>query len=287
MRLNPNVVALQGMKPWHSVAGEVRLPPNEVHIWSAGLRVEGAAFCACWDVLSPEESRRASSYRFAKDRREFVVTRAVLRQILAHYTGESAADLCFDSSSSGKPVLRGRQGLHFSVSHSSDLALLAVARNPVGIDVEQMRSGILWQTAVGHYLSPREQSYVQTLPVAARTGALYRCWTRKEAVLKALGTGLLYPPQQVSGLPESKKSCVVSLLERRWVVRQVPAPQSYAAAVAIEDSGQRIQWRRWKFPVTTFFRPRRTDSDSANFAGVHPTHLPVLSIELGAQGSWR
>jgi 4'-phosphopantetheinyl transferase len=287
MRLNLNVVPQQAMKPWQSVADEVRLPPHEAHIWSAGLHVQGSAFCACWDVLTPEETRLASSYRFAKDRREFVVTRAVLRQILAHYTGEAAADLCFDSSSSGKPVLRGRQGLHFSVSHSSGLALLAIARNPVGIDVEQTRSGILWQTAVGHYLSPREQSYVQALPVAARTVALHRCWTRKEAVLKALGTGLLYPPQQVRVLPESKKPCVVSLLERRWVVRQVPAPRSYTAAVAVEVSGQRIQWRRWKFPVTTFFGPRRTDSDSADFPAAHPTHLPVLSIELGAQGSWR
>jgi 4'-phosphopantetheinyl transferase len=287
MRLNPNAVPQQAMKPWQSVAGEVRLPPHEVHIWSAGLHVEGAALCACWDLLSPEEARRASSYRFAKDRREFVITRAVLRQILAHYTGESSADLCFDSSSSGKPVLRGREGLHFSVSHSADLALLAVARNPVGIDLEHTHSGTLWQTAVGHYLSPREQSYVQALPVAARTAALYRCWTRKEAVLKALGTGLLYPPQQVRVLPESKRSCVLGLLGRRWVVRQVPAPRGYTAAVAIEGPGRRIQSRRWKFPVTTFFRPRLTDRDSASFPAVHSTPLPVLSIELGAQGSWR
>lgn len=267
--------APQQANQWRGVADEVRLPPHEVHIWSAGLQVEGATFCACWDLLSREETRRASSYRLAKDRRQFVATRAVLRQILAHYTGESAADLNFDSSSSGKPVLRGKQGLHFSVSHSSDLALLAVARNPVGIDVEHRHSGILWQTAVGHYLSPREQSYVQALPVAARTVALYRCWTRKEAVLKALGTGLLYPPQQVSALPESKKPCVMSLLGRNWVVRRVPAPRGYAAAAAIEESGQRIKWRRWKFPAATFFMQRHTDGESANFPAVHPTHLPV------------
>jgi 4'-phosphopantetheinyl transferase len=287
VRLNPNIVPQQAMTQWPGVADEVRLPPHEVHIWSAGLHLEGAALCACWDLLSREETRRASTYRFAKDRREFVVTRAVLRQILADYTDQPAAALCFDSSSSGKPVLRGRQDLHFSVSHSSDLALFAVARKPVGIDVEHRHSGMLWQTAVAHYLSPREQSYVQALPVAARTVALYRCWTRKEAVLKAFGTGLLYPPQQVSVLPESKKPSVVSLLGRNWVVRQVPAPRGYAAAVAIEESSQRIKWRRWKFPVTTLFRQRRTDCDSAKSPAANLTHLPVLSIELGAQGSWR
>ena len=80
-------------------AEKICLPVDEAHIWSAGLRVGGPPLCACWDLLSPEEMRVALGRRFAKNRREFLVTRSLLRQILAHYTGRATADLCFDSNS--------------------------------------------------------------------------------------------------------------------------------------------------------------------------------------------
>lgn len=224
----------------------LRLPSGEVHIWWVGLHVEGAALCACWDLLSPEETRAASSYRFVKDLREFVVTRAVLRQILARYTGQSPSDLRFESGSGGKPVLQGTPSVHFSVSHCSDIALLAVARVRIGIDVEYVRPGNFWQKAIGHCLTSRERAYLEALPIGLRPATLYRFWTRKEAILKAMGTGLLYPPQQVTVLPEVSDPAVVSALGSNWLVRQVPSPDPYAAAVAIEASACKVKWRQWR-----------------------------------------
>ena len=84
----------------------LRLSPGEVHVWRVGLQIEGLALCACWDLLSPEETRVASSHRFVKEMREFVITRAVLRQMLARYTGQSAADLRFAFNPCGKPYFR-------------------------------------------------------------------------------------------------------------------------------------------------------------------------------------
>src|SRR5690242_20462405 len=134
----------QVQPPWHAAADELRLPAGEVHIWWVRLQMKGSALCQCWDLLSPEETRIASSHRFVKDLREFVITRAVLRQILARYTGQSAGDLRFNSTPGGKPMLRGSQGPHFSVSHCSDIALLAVARHRIGIDVEHVQPGNFW-----------------------------------------------------------------------------------------------------------------------------------------------
>ena len=102
-------------------------------------------------------------------------------------------------------------------------------------------------------LSDREQHYVRALPAGQRNQALYRCWTRKEAVLKALGTGLLYPPQQVNVIAGAKKTCVIRLFSRDWLIRQVAAPRGYAAAMAIEEPRCRIACRSRKFPVSTFF----------------------------------
>jgi 4'-phosphopantetheinyl transferase len=248
----------QSLAPWRAARNELHLPPGEVHLWWVGLQVEGPALCACWDLLLPEETRVASGYRFVKDLREFVVTRAVLRQILARYTGQSPADLRFESNPGGKAVLQGADSPHFSVSHCSDIALLAVARARIGIDVEHVRPGNFWQKIIEHCLSPRERAYLEALPEVSRTTALYRFWTRKEAVLKAMGTGLLYPPQQVSVLPDRNDPSVVNLFGHNWLVRQVPAPSCYEAAAAIEAPASSVKWRQWRFPVGTLLgQPRR------------------------------
>jgi 4'-phosphopantetheinyl transferase len=246
MAMRLKIIPQRALTQWHGAAEKICLPVDEVHIWSAGLRVGGAALCTCWDLLSSEEMRVALSHRFARDRREFVVTRALLRQILAHYTGRAAADLCFDSNTSGKPVLRGTQSLHFSVSHSRDLALLAIAHSQVGIDVEYIQTHVLRQAVIEQYLARPERSHLQALPAKARAVALYRCWTQKEAVLKAFGVGLLYPPRQLNVLAGGRKSHVVSALGRNWSVRQVAAPVGYAAAVAIEQPNCTIGRRQWR-----------------------------------------
>jgi 4'-phosphopantetheinyl transferase len=230
---------------WWGAAQKVCLPADEVHIWSADLRIGSADLCACWDLLSPEEKRFALAHRFSTDSREFAVTRALLRQILAHYAGRAAAGLCFDSTSGGKPLLRGAEGLHFSVSHSRDVGVLAIARRPVGVDVEYVQSHVVGQTVIEQFLSGPEQLRLQAMPAGARAVALYRYWTKKEAVLKALGVGLIYPPRNVNVLA-TRGSRVVRALGCRWFVREIAAPVGYAAAAAIEESPCRLRWRYWK-----------------------------------------
>ena len=252
MAMRLKIIPQGALTQWLGAAEKICLPLDEVHIWSAGLRVGGAALCTCWDLLSPEEKRVALCHRFAKDRRKFVVTRALLRQILARYAGRATADLCFDFNSSGKPVLRGAQSLHFSVSHSQDLALLAIAHSQVGIDVEYIQNVVLQQIVIEQYFTRAEQSHLQALPAEVRAVALYRCWTQKEAVLKALGVGLLYPPRHVNVLADGGKSHVVSALGRNWLVRRVDAPVGYAAAVAIEQPNCRLKWRQWRVHVEPF-----------------------------------
>jgi len=240
------IIPQRALTQWHGAAEKICLPLDEVHIWSAGLRVGGAALCTCWDLLSAEEMRVALDHRFAKDRREFVVTRALLRQVLAHYAGRATADLCFDSNSSGKPMLRGAQSFYFSVSHSRDLALLAIAHSQVGIDVEYMQSRVLPQSVIERYLARPERSHLRALPAKSRAVALYRCWTQKEAVLKGLGVGLLYPPRRVNVLADGRKPHVVSALGRNWLVRQLAAPVGYVATVAIEQPNCKIRRCQWR-----------------------------------------
>lgn len=225
---------------------KIPLLAEEVHIWSIDLRLAGAALCACWDLLSPEEKRLALRRRFAQDFREFVVCRALLRKILAQYVDDSAQDLCFDFNSSRKPILRGMPGLHFNLSHSQNHALVAIAHRPVGIDLEFIQTDCMQRAVVEQFLSTSEWSQLLRLPADARSASLFRCWTRKEAVLKAAGPGLLYPMRNLNVLAGSESAQVVSVMGRKWLVWQVAAPELYAAAAAIEHPKGEFRCRQWK-----------------------------------------
>src|SRR5260370_41607320 len=102
----------QSLAPWRAARNELHLPPGEVHLWWVGLQMEGPSLCVCWDLLSPEETQVASGYRFVKHLREFVVKRAVLRQNLARYTGQSLADFRFELKPSGKAVVQDKKRVH-------------------------------------------------------------------------------------------------------------------------------------------------------------------------------
>jgi phosphopantetheine--protein transferase-like protein len=91
------------------------------------------------------------------------------------------------------------------------------------------------QAVVEQFLSPSEWSQLQRLPSNASSAALFR-WTRKEAVLKAAGVGLLYPVRHLDVLVKSESAQIVSLMGRKWLLWQVDAPKLYAAAAAIEQS---------------------------------------------------
>jgi 4'-phosphopantetheinyl transferase len=228
---------------------KLSLPAEEVHIWSIDLRLAGGALCACWDLLSSEEMRLALRRRFAEDFREFVVCRALLRKILAQYGDDSPQDLCFDSTSR-KPILRGMPGLHFNLSHSQNHALVAVARRPVGIDLEFIQPECMRRAVVEQFLSSSERSQLLGLPAQARSAWLFHCWTRKEAVLKAAGPGLLYPVRNLNVVAGSESAQVVSVMGRSWLVWQVAAPELYAAAAAIEHSKGEFRCCQWEVQAT-------------------------------------
>jgi 4'-phosphopantetheinyl transferase len=227
---------------------KIPLPNEEVHVWSIDLRLGHAAMCSCWDLLSAEEVQDALRRRFAKDFQEFVVTRALLRKILAQYVDCSAPHLCFDSNSNGKPVLLGMPNLHFNLSHSRNYAVVAIAHRPVGIDLEFIKGNCMRQAVVEQLMSTSEWSQLLKLPAKARFTALFRCWTRKEAVLKAAGLGLLYPVRHLNVLAGSESNQLVSVMGRKWLLWEVAAPKLYAAAAAIEHPKGEFRCRQWKLP---------------------------------------
>jgi 4'-phosphopantetheinyl transferase len=233
------------------------LENNRVHIWRIPLDVasETAAECALW--LSSDERQRADRYRFDRHRRRFVVCRAGQRIILSRYLGKEPAQLCFVYGERGKPSLApqaGNRGLFFNVGNSSDLALCAVTRDrELGVDIEYAREVRDLTGLVTRFFAESEIEYLERLAPDERLRAFFGIWTQKEAVLKAVGTGLAFPLDQVVVSTASDQTCRVlqfgsnpNSANHWWLEALSPAP-GYIGAIAAQSP--QLASRCWNLDV--------------------------------------
>jgi 4'-phosphopantetheinyl transferase len=236
---------------WLPAARAGSLPAGELHVWRTTLDTMNDA--DLWNVLSEEERLRANRFHFSADRRRFANTRGILRRLLGGYLGRAASELTFGQGAAGKPALAdavGAADVRFNVSHSGSVALFAFACGvEVGVDVESCRPEIDACGLAERFFSQPESQRVRSAEGSARLAAFYACWTRKEACLKALGTGLALELASFSVLGAGDANDVVSVTIptpaglRRVSLRCVPAIADYDAAVAWEgDSQLQIRW---------------------------------------------
>jgi 4'-phosphopantetheinyl transferase len=221
----------------HIDEGPRALGDDELHVWSAPLDRP----CDL-GPLTEEELARGGRFKMERVRRQFLVARANLRWVLAGYLGVPAGDVRFAYEPSGKPVLHPLHAsrLHFNVSHSEGLALYAVTlRGRVGVDVELWRTIPDAQAVVERFFTPGEGVQFLALPEAERQSAFLRAWTRKEAVLKAIGRGVQSLDEcEVTFVP-GEAEAVLRLgddgaCSAKWFLKSwLPTPD-YVAAVATE-----------------------------------------------------
>jgi 4'-phosphopantetheinyl transferase len=142
-------------------------------------------------LADEEERRRAAKLATPVLQRRFLATRTVLRRLLAGYLGTAPGALRFAYGPHGKPRLAVDGGLHFNLSHAQGLAAFAFTRaGDIGVDVEVIRPLAHLDGMARRCLTPAELRGWWGLAVEDRVAAFFRAWTRKEAVLKALGAGV-------------------------------------------------------------------------------------------------
>jgi 4'-phosphopantetheinyl transferase len=140
--------------------------------------------------LVADEREAAAWFRFPRDRRRFVAARGLLPVLLARYLGAAPAAVAIRRDPGGKPRLDEPADLRFTVSHSDDLALYAVAwRREVGIDVERIQPALDWARLADRFFSAPERAALAAAGAHAAT-TFTRIWVGKEAYLKATGMGL-------------------------------------------------------------------------------------------------
>jgi 4'-phosphopantetheinyl transferase len=213
---------------------DIAAPPlrhGECHFWEAwidNIRLIPE------NLLSDEEKARAANILEPRTRRQFCVTRALLRHLLAHYLRMTPKAVRLAANAFGKPLLPSPHAdLYFNVSHSGARSVLAFSRQgPVGVDVEWRRDRHDVEELATLILHPREREIWQRLPPLRQATAFHDIWTRKEAFSKAVGEGLNLDFRQLDlGSHDllSRKFWKGS----RFHVRQIDLGPEYSAALAM------------------------------------------------------
>lgn len=228
------------------------LRADDVHVWRIALAVGDTLLACLRETLGEDERKRAERFHFEKDRRHFIAGRGSMRILLAGYLARRPEEVRFAYSNYGKPRLVDTDNagnLHFNLTHSHGLALLALTRGrDVGVDVERLRDMERdGEPLAERFFSPREVAALRSLPLELRREAFFHCWTRKEAYIKAVGKGLALPLDQFDvtlqpGEPAALLATQGDSQEaRRWSMRSLQPGEGFVAALAVEG----YSWNLW------------------------------------------
>lgn len=235
-------------------AARLRLNPEDlrdgnVHIWPVRLAASDPVLEWFRGLLSDPELARAESFRFERLRRLFALSRGALRVLLSRYLRCLPEEISFVYGEKGKPTLANNSSkLHFNTSHSGDIALFGFAMDlEIGVDVEQFRSMDDMPVIAARCFSAPEISDLESLPPDERVEAFFRCWTRKEAYIKATGNGLSSPLDsfRVTLLPGQPPRLTelfpAGRMARAWNLANLEIAEGYAAALAYQGEERGLE----------------------------------------------
>ena len=221
--------------------------PHAVHIWHVAIEIdEDQAQATAW--LSDAERARASAFSHLPSRARFTGARAALRGILAAYLGTRPEDVPIAIDDRGKPRAAGAPC--FNVSLSAGRAVVALALSPIGVDIERIEDRQGLQGIANRFLAPSEVVALRRLPADAFAAAFFGCWTRKEALAKALGLGLALPLRSFTvSVPPAPAALLASTDDRvtadAWTLMDLDTAPGFAGAVAASGSIDDILVREW------------------------------------------
>lgn len=215
-----------------SEPGGREIGPDEVHLWRFPLAAphDSAA------TLTEEDRARAEGMQSATARGSFVASQSALRALLSAYTSTPPGELAFSRGAHGKPMLEVPPSpIEFNMSHSGDWGVIALARVPVGVDVEQVRPGRHSPALEKRFLTGGERGLLRQRAGADGEAAFFFVWCRKEAYLKATGFGLAAPFSRIDSsaarLPELGENGAQLAGGTPWTVAEFLVDEEHTGAV--------------------------------------------------------
>lgn len=209
--------------------------PECIDVWRIDLAA-AADLAESFALLDADEQARAQRFHFPAHRRRFIVAHAAVRRILARRLGTAPDAIEFVRNGHGKPFLKDRAAPVFSLSHSHEMALCAVAAGgELGVDIEHRRD-VSHADLAHRYFAPDEVAALAALPTDRQADGFFACWSRKEAYIKAKGLGLSLPLDSFAVSVDAEATLRYSHHDpvdatrcRLW---EVPVASGYRAALA-------------------------------------------------------
>jgi 4'-phosphopantetheinyl transferase len=233
-----------------SESQKLTLQEHEVHVWRVALHTVSPSVESRASCLSADERTRSTQFVAPLGRRRFILSRIVLRHVLAGYHGTAAADVPLAREAGGRPFVQGADRLFFSLSHSGDVALIAVADVMVGVDVERIRPVERAAQIAHRILHPETVAVLGTLPQSEYVRAFLDAWTQREAHVKAVGGGLFRTADVLPFDPQQPEDATVRSVVSRadgseWSVARFLPYESARAAVAAPGALRAIRIMDW------------------------------------------
>lgn len=241
---------------WPNRADVPPLDDGTIHIWRIALAESESRLEHFRNLLTVEECERADRFLFDEHRRRFIVSRGQLRVLLGLYIDVVPRAVEFRYTNLGKPYFASGVSdphIEFNLTNSSDWALLAVTLGTeLGIDMEKIREMTNMEgLAQRFFAQPEIDAIVEHPGQAKRQQAFFRCWTRKEAFLKAIGAGLTFPLDQVCVTVDDRDDMRIEWIEdddedaEGWTLRHIEPVEHFVGALARKDDAEDVQSWHW------------------------------------------
>jgi len=235
--------------------GGTSLDRGEIHVWTVALDERMPPTEESMQLLDADERLRASRFRFEVDAARFIQRRRALRAIVGGYLGIAPRDVVFAVDAFGKPSVAASStcsDLSFNASHSGAIALVAASRAVrIGIDVELLRADVECLAVATRFFAPGEVASLAALGPDDQVAGFFNAWTRKEAVVKAVGGGLSIPLDafEVSLQPRQPPRIlrwdIPDEAERQWRIHHLEPAGGYVGAVAVDDASGDCRFFEW------------------------------------------
>lgn len=230
------------------------LPDSEIHIWCASLAQSPSTRTGYFNLLSADEITQAQRFHFEKDSSRYIISRGFLRRLLSSYTNIHPAELQFTYGAHGKPSLASKisgKKLEFNLSHSNQQVLFAFNwEQSIGVDIEFIKPMKDMDDFAWRFFTPNEYDLLRSLSKQKKQEFFFKIWTAKESYLKANGSGLTMPINEVE--VKFTNEDIVKLFSignnqkaaLHWQIELFSPTHGYQAAIAIENRKKKIVFQK-------------------------------------------
>lgn len=258
---------------------------NEVHIWAVDIDQWKISCNKAEQMLPKSEREKSERFRFEILKTRYINSHYLLRTLLGMYIGIDYFDQEFHINNYGKPFLKNthaEDSIYFNISNSENVCVFACTKDgDLGVDVEKIHDLPDMDRIVERLFSQEENKIFHSLPEHTKKTSFFKYWTRKEALLKAMGVGLSFPADQINVLSGQADTSIIksNAMDEKtdWTFQDIDVFEGFAAALALKGNhtGLRARLRYVKFG-DDIIRRRKVRSPIYN---ITPTAKPSVGDE--------